>query len=177
MRVHAEKTLIVFDDNGKGKALTKKPAGSGTELLVVKNWDLELQHSNGSNQKMEMEGLKDLKDMPGYVSFSGTIIYRSTFNITDKNKTALLNLGKVYGISTLVINGKDLGVQWYGRRIYDLKGVLQNGINFIEIKVVTSMGNYMKSLKDNSIAQYWTNIGRKDQPLQSMGLTGPVTIA
>jgi hypothetical protein len=53
---------------------------------------------------------------------------------------------------------------------------LKNGRNEIEISVVTSMGNYMKSLTDNPIAQYWTNEKNKVQPLQSMGLIGPVTI-
>jgi hypothetical protein len=32
----------------------------------------------------------------------------------------------------------------------------------------------MKSLIDNPIAQYWTNAGNKIQPLQSMGMIGPV---
>jgi alpha-L-rhamnosidase len=174
-----ESVLMVFEKNKKGKIPSPKtkPATSWVALEAVINWAVEFQHTNGSNKKVEMPVLKDLKDIPEFVYFSGTIIYRSTFNITDKNKTAWLNMGKVYGISTLVINGKDLGVQWYGRRIYDVKDVLQNGINSIEIKVVTSMGNYMKSLTENPIAQYWTNIGRKEQPLQSMGLTGPVTIA
>ena len=57
-----------------------------------------------------------------------------------------------------------------------MDGLLTNGVNSIEIKVVTVMGNYMKTLKDNAVAQYWTNEKRKDQPLQSMGLVGPVTI-
>jgi hypothetical protein len=38
------------------------------------------------------------------------------------------------------------------------------------------MGNYMKSLTDNPIAQDWTNEKTKNQPLQSMGLIGPVTL-
>lgn len=88
----------------------------------------------------------------------------------------MLNLGKVYGVAELMINGNSAGVQWYGRRIFDISKFLQNGSNDIEIKVITTMGNYMKSLKDNPIAQYWTNEKRKDQPLQSMGLIGPVTL-
>ena len=51
---------------------------------------------------------------------------------------------------------------------------MRPGENEIEITVTTSMGNYMKSLTDNPIAQYWTNEKNKIQPLQSMGLTGPV---
>jgi hypothetical protein len=38
------------------------------------------------------------------------------------------------------------------------------------------MGNYLKSLTDNPIAQFWTNEGRANQPLQSTGMLGPVTI-
>ena len=38
------------------------------------------------------------------------------------------------------------------------------------------MGNYMKSLTGNPIAQYWTNEKNKVQPIQSMGLIGPVTM-
>ncbi len=57
-----------------------------------------------------------------------------------------------------------------------MKDLLQNGNNTIEIKVITVMGNYLKQLKDNPVAQYWTNEKRKDQPIQSMGLIGPVTI-
>jgi hypothetical protein len=38
------------------------------------------------------------------------------------------------------------------------------------------MGNCWKTLTKNPIAQYWTNEKRKDQPIQSMGMAGPVTI-
>jgi hypothetical protein len=38
------------------------------------------------------------------------------------------------------------------------------------------MGNYMKTLTDNKTAQKFTNQKTKDQPIQSMGLIGPVTL-
>lgn len=113
--------------------------------------------------------------MPEWVSFSGVVIYRTTLSLTD-GKPSWLNLGKVAGVSEVTLNGKDLGVQWYGHRIFALADALQTGSNTLEVKVVTSMGNYMKTLKDNPVAQYWTNEKRKDQPIQSMGLIGPVTI-
>jgi len=62
------------------------------------------------------------------------------------------------------------------RRIFKVGDHLVRGTNIVEIKVTTTMGNYMKSLTDNPIAQYWTNEKNKIQPLQSMGLIGPVTI-
>jgi len=109
------------------------------------------------------------------VHFAGTIIYRNYIVITS-GKPSYLNLGKVHGISGLKVNGSDCGVKWYGRRIYSVTDKLVPGKNQVEIKVITTMGNYMKSLTDNPIAQYWTNEKNKIQPVQSMGLIGPVTL-
>ena len=96
--------------------------------------------------------------------------------MTDKSKIKCLNPGKVFGVSELFVNGENAGVKWYGQRIYNVQAFLKNGNNTIEIKVTTTAGNYLKSLKDNRVGQYWTNEGRTIQPLQSMGLLGPVTI-
>jgi hypothetical protein len=84
----------------------------------------------------------------------------------------ILDLGKVYGVSELSVNGISKGVQWYGKR----KFALENGENRLEIRVTATMGNYLKTLTKNPVAQYWTNEGKKDQPIQSMGMAGPVTI-
>lgn len=114
--------------------------------------------------------------MPEFVHFCGTAIYRTHIDIANKNEVAWMNLGKVFGISELIINGENAGTKWYGRRIYPVEKFIKNGNNSIEIKVVTTMGNYLKNLTENKVAQYWTNEGRTIQPLQSMGLLGPVTI-
>jgi hypothetical protein len=82
----------------------------------------------------------------------------------------------VWGACTLKINGIECGSKIAGRRIFRTGSFLRKGKNEIEIVVATSMGNYMKSLTDNPVAQYWTNEKTKVQPLQSMGLLGPVTL-
>jgi len=96
--------------------------------------------------------------------------------VHDKTKVEWLNLGKLFGISELFINRKNAGAKWYGKRIYRVGEFIKDGTNEIEIRIVTTMGNYLRSLTDNKVAQYWTNEGSKVQPLQSMGLLGPVTI-
>jgi hypothetical protein len=138
-------------------------------------WTVELKHIDGSVKTTTMDTLKDLKDTE-FVNFSGTVTYRTSLTLDKKPTLQWLNLGKVAGVCELTINGANAGPQWYGRRIYPVAHLLQEGINALEVKVVTVMGNYMKSLKDNAVAQYWTNENRKIQPLQSMGLIGPVTI-
>ena len=124
----------------------------------------------------EMNRLQDLKEIPGWINFCGSIVYKTTLVVDEKTKPAWMNLGKLFGVSELFVNGQKAGVRWYGKRVYKLSGFLKTGKNNIEIKLTTTMGNYLKSLKDNRIAQYWTNEGRTIQPVQSMGLIGPVVI-
>ncbi|MHA4806596.1 glycosyl hydrolase [Flavitalea flava] len=177
----ADSRLLVFDKEKKGRKWNPVPAGIKEEGNAGAGfpsgpWTLELRHIDGSVKKTEMEALKDLKDIPEFEHFSGTVIYRTSLNVTGKNNFQFLNLGKVAGVSELTVNGKQAGVQWFGRRIHRVGELLQTGSNSVEIKVVTVMGNYLKTLKDNPVAQYWTNEKRKDQPIQSLGLIGPVTI-
>lgn len=68
-------------------------------------------------------------------------------------------------MSDVRLNGKELGVQWYGRRLYDLSGALEPGENELEVRVTTTMGNYMKTLTDNKIS------AKVDEP-QKQGAAG-----
>ncbi|MEO9005066.1 MAG: glycosyl hydrolase [Ginsengibacter sp.] len=172
----ADSKLILFDNQQKGLDWKPKPLAGAENIPIEGTWQVTFNHTNGTSVKEQMDVLLDLKDTIDHVHFSGTIFYKNTFNLTDSKDKKYLNLGKVFGISQVTINGKDAGTQWYGTRVFSLDELLKDGENTIEIKVVTVMGNYMKTLKDNEVAQYWTNEKRKDQPLQSMGLVGPVTI-
>lgn len=172
----ADSKLIVFDRHKKGEGWKENPLSGNNVKELSDPWEVEFRHYDGTVKQETLRRLADLKELPGYTHFSGTVVYRNTFQVTDKRKANYLNLGSVFGICEVRINGVDAGTQWFGRRIYPLSGLIHEGTNEIEIKVVTVMGNYMKTLKDNVVAQYWTNQKRKDQPLQSMGLVGPVTV-
>jgi hypothetical protein len=146
-------------------------------VLQIKDaWSVTGLHVNGEIITKKMEKLEDLKGLPEWVNFCGTIIYQNNIIVEDQKKVKWMDLGKAVGISELFINGKDAGAKWYGRRIYPIGAFIRNGKNTIEIKMVTTMGNYLKSLADNPIAQFWTNKGRTNQPLQSTGLQGPVRL-
>jgi hypothetical protein len=172
----ADLKLFVFEKEKKGPQYKPLKTGDGQNIELANSWSVTGQHINGTIIKKEMEVLKDLKEMTDWVNFCGTIIYQANFMVNDKTKIEWLNLGKVFGISELFINGENAGARWYGRRIYAIEKFIKNGNNTIEIKIVTTLGNYLKSLADNRVAQYWTNEGRTIQPVQSTGLPGPVTI-
>lgn len=170
-----ESRLVIFNKKKKGVKWKPVPVTSSMSRTLNNGWDIELHHSRENWIKtVHMGVLKDLKDTE-FVNFTGTVIYRFEIDINEI-KSNFLNLGKVWGVSQLFVNGKDCGVKWYGNRIYNVAPFLQKGANKIEIRVITTMGNYMKTLTENQTAQRFTVLRNKNQPIQSMGLIGPVTL-
>ena len=172
----ADLKVLVFDKEKKG-ASYRPPRRDNVKSIELKNsWSLTGNHVNGTTIKREIHILKDLKEISEWVNFCGRLTYSTNFQLNSEDKKKWINLGKVFGVSELLINGENMGAKWYGRRIYQIGKSLKNGNNNIEVRLTTTMGNYMKSLTDNPIAQFWTNEGRTIQPLQSIGMLGPVEI-
>ena len=90
----------------------------------------------------------------------------------DTVASAYMDLGNVQGISELILNDKALGTRWYGAHMYSLGEALKEGENRLTIKLTTICGNYVKSLKDNLVAQRWTG----SQLNYPMGVLGPVRV-
>ena len=92
--------------------------------------------------------------------------------------STILDLGLVEGVSEVLVNGQSLGVQYFGRRLYDLSEAIHAGQNDLEIRVTTTMGNYLKtfSREENPTTWIYVNHPKRDQPLQPMGLLGPVRL-
>ena len=170
----AESRIIIFNKESKGEIWNPAPT-TGINNKSLNGWEVEFHHSREKWVKtIKMDIPKDLKETD-FVNFTGTVIYRQTTEIS-KTTPAFLNLGKVWGISELLVNGNNCGVKWYGNRIYNISNFIKKGSNIIEIRVITTMGNYMKTLTDNKTAQKFTVLKTKDQPIQSMGLVGPVIL-
>ncbi len=172
----AESQIIVFDRNKKGDKWNPTPTSGSNMLEINTPWEVEFRHcQNKAVQPTILPALKDLKDIPEYAHFSGTVIYKTEVEIAGR-MPEFINLGKVHDLAKLKINGWDAGVKWYGNRIFNVSGHVKKGVNKIEVEVITLMGNYMKSLTKNKNAQYWTNLKNKNQPLEPLGLAGPVKI-
>lgn len=172
----ADARMIVFDrDNNKKAPVWAPLPTSGADSTTLSDWSLEFHHSLEHWIKTATtDTLKDLKDTE-WKSFTGDVVYRTDVEVDDP-EGMVLNLGKVYGVASLKVNGVDCGTSWYGRRIYDLSKVLHKGWNRIEVTVTTTMGNYLQTWKENKLAQQWTNRPGRPQPVQSMGIAGPVTL-
>ncbi|MEE4116333.1 MAG: glycosyl hydrolase [Marinilabiliaceae bacterium] len=172
----AESLIIIFENN-PGQKVSGTPDQDYNLMGELKGpWKLIFSHCrNIEYNSITINSLQDLSELEEYKHFSGTISYNTTLDI-DTEVPVIMDLGKVCDIAELYINGELCGTKWYGKRIYKTKEYLKPGRNEIEIKIVTLMGNYMKSLVDNPNAQYWTNLQRKNQEYTPLGLIGPVQL-
>ncbi len=145
---------------------------------ISTDWDVELIHTRlDTTIHTHFDTLFDLKDHPETQHFAGTIVYRKTIPM-DTIKPCVLDLGLVEGVSEVFVNSQSAGVKYYGRRIYDIKDLLHEGDNDLEIRVTTTLGNYMKTItkEENPTTWIYVNHPKRDQPLQPMGLLGPVKL-
>lgn len=143
------------------------------------DWDVELIHARlDTTIHAHFDTLFDLKDHPDYQHFAGTIVYRKTITI-DALKPCVLDLGLVEGVSEVFVNGQSAGVKYYGRRINDISYLLREGENNLEIRVTTTLGNYLKTLtkEENPTTWIYVNHPKRDQALQPMGMIGPVKLS
>ena len=153
-----------------------------TAVDLSGDWDIELCHSLLHDTTIvHFDTLFDLKDSEEYQHFCGTIVYRKTIDggiDVARNASTILDLGLVEGISEVLANGQSVGIQYYGRRIYDISKYLKDGKNDLEVRVTTTMGNYLKTLsrENNPTTWIYVNHPKRDQPLQPMGMIGPVRL-
>ena len=152
----------------------RTPMGSHVGTDISTDWDVELIHARLDTViHTHFDTLFDLKNHPETQHFAGTIIYRKTIPNNGNN----LDLGLVEGVSEVFVNGQSAGVKYYGRRIYDIGDMLHDGDNELEIRITTTLGNYLKTFtkEDNPTVWVFVNHPKRDQPLQPAGMIGPVT--
>lgn len=149
---------------------------------ISRDWDVTLKHKQlGTTEHLHLDSLVDIARLRP--NFSGTICYQKTFK-AKKGEQFVLAVSHIEGTAEIWINGKRVQTLLFGTHnsadgessIALPVEMIRKGSNTIEIRVVTTMGNYMKSLTDNPVAQYWTNRGSKAQPLKPMGMMGSVQI-
>ena len=176
-----ESLLLVFEPAAKDDGRETRDEGRRTQnaddekFVEIKSaWQANFLHRiTKVTFDKNMDELIDIgkSDDKSLNSFAGTITYRCEFEANDTTYK-MLDLGTVHGVSEVIFNGKNLGVRWYGKHIYDTAGALKTGKNSIEIKVTTHLGNYARTFERNSAAGRWAWWF----PIEPMGLLGPVKL-
>ena len=114
--------------------------------------------------------------------FSGTATYRTSFQWSPDLDTAeaVLDLGQVFNMAHVYVNGKDLGLLWKEPYKMDISEALVEGENTLEIKVTNSWGNKLIGdsalpMEERAARTSW-EFYSPDDPLPASGLLGPVMI-
>lgn len=166
----ATSKLIVFDNLTYNEEIPVLPKESETPIDIP-SWDVTFRHIDGTEVSKSETALLDWSIDPSTRHFAGEAIYKA--RVGNPSACHYVDLGKVYGVSEVAINGEKLGNRWYGRHLYRIPDHLLNASSYdIEIKLTTTTGNYLKSLTDNKTAQAWT----RWQEYQPMGVLGPVRL-
>ncbi len=169
----AASMLLVFEPGRVASPpAMKDPTQAQTVQVIEGPWQVMLSHVNHTQTRVTLPKLVDFKEDKQLSSFAGEIMYSVEFQAADAKQFVSLDLGRVHGISSVKLNGCLLGTRWYGRHLYEIKNNMKIGGNTLEISVITTLGNYCKSLVSNPVAQQWT----KNQPLRSVGMVGPVRL-
>lgn len=182
-----ESVLIVFEKTNKNRKLPiwqplHSIIGTMQSSDLSDDWDVTLCHSLLHDTIItHFDTLFDLKDDEKYQHFCGTIIYRKTidpYREAAHQVPTILDLGLVEGVSEVFVNGQSVGVQYSGRRLYDLSYALNEGENDLEIRITTTLGNYLKTFtrEDNPTIWIYVNHPKRGQALQPMGLLGPIIL-
>ena len=116
--------------------------------------------------------------------YSGTATYKTTFrwkNKPNKGQQIYLNLGTVYNLATVRVNGVDCGTIWTAPYRADITGALKKGINELEIEVTNTWANALAGA-DEGKAPFdgiWTNAKyrRAEKTLLPAGLLGPLSFS
>ena len=202
--------FIVFDKDVNKSQAKKLPAKNFSEPQIFRvlngPWKVSFDPKWGGPKNILFSKLEDWtknKD-EGIKYYSGIASYQITISLprgitSDRSKDLYLDLGEVYNMARIRINGKDMGVVWTAPFQLKITDAIHSGNNLVEIEVANLWPNRLigdeqfadDGIKDNRwpdwlIKNQARTSGRytfttakfykKDSPLLRSGLIGPVRL-
>ncbi|NDW09714.1 glycosyl hydrolase [Dysgonomonas sp. 520] len=163
-----------------------KPAP--TSITINTPWTVQFDNEmRGPKDAVIFNSLTDwsLHDNDSIKYYSGTAIYKNTFNIEVKKGTDFyIQLDEIANLAEVKINGKSCGTLWTKPYKLDITNAVKDGENTIEIEVTNTWANRIMGDEDfgaekDDSKKTWTN-GKyhrmKEKKLVKSGLIGKVEI-
>ena len=153
--------LLVFEPGNEepGKPFERP----GDKILTVEGpWEVTFEHMNGQTFTRNFNELKEFGTSPDAQlnTFAGTVTYKTKFNLDEQaGWLALDNVNK--GVTEVFLNGKNVGLNWYGKPVFNIHDAVKQGENKLEIIYTTVLSNYVMSLENNPTAKRWAGNFRK----------------
>ena len=167
--------LIVLEhlgaESNEKPALPKEVHSKETTNVLRADWQVKLEPVSGNPETLTVSDWKDPALTAALDGFAGTITCSAKVQI-DATRECFLDLGVLHSVSELWVNGRSLGVRWFGDQSYDISHAVIAGQNEIKLHLTTTLGNYVKTLKDNRTAMDWS----RNTPTYPAGLIHDVVL-
>jgi hypothetical protein len=172
--IGANDSLLLVVDKRKSSRMPPPLVTIAHAAIESTGWMLSV---SGHSKRAEFAkdfgpvSLQDWRDIPDLAHFSGTGIYRRSFQVPpawlERGRSITLDLGRVYDMATVTINGKRLPSSITAPYRVDLTGDLRPGRNDLEIAIANTPENAMIDP---------AKPGYKNLKPVPAGLIGPVSI-
>jgi hypothetical protein len=127
---------------------------------------------------------------PGIRNFSGTALYKKNFRIPrhwfSKDKKIYLDLGDLWSLGEVLLNGQSLGIVWKPPYRVEITKAVRAGQNRLEIEIANTWSNRLvgdaqlppdqRYCRTNITASGTRGKPWKEIPLRKSGLLGPVEL-
>ncbi|MDD6209578.1 MAG: glycosyl hydrolase [Bacteroidales bacterium] len=185
-----ESVFVVFRDKAskapvEGGIAANYPAPTET-IRVNGTWKVQFDASmRGPEEVIDMAELQLWNESSDerIKYYSGTADYSTSFMIgkSAPSDRILLDLGKVYAMAKVKVNGQYAGGIWTAPYSLDITEWVKEGENTLEIEVVNNWVNRLigdKRLPERE-RKTWCpiNTWKADSPLQPSGIAGPAVVS
>ncbi|MBN1290642.1 MAG: glycosyl hydrolase [Candidatus Latescibacteria bacterium] len=198
-----ESFFVVFSRNDSLKRMKNENKINFPKMTISAtlegSWDISFDPKWGGPKKVTFDILQDWIQIEerGVKYYSGIATYLKVFDFPQiSGKRIYLDLGTVYDIARVTLNGKDLGVIWCAPWRVDITGVVKAEDNRLEIEVANRWTNRLigdsqapdvdfrtvkwpsglLSGKEYKTGRYTFTTGEGYKKLLPSGLLGPVRI-
>jgi hypothetical protein len=168
-----------------GREVSIKVSAAASQPLTA-GWTLDFPSDWGAPAHIDVPLLKSWTEFndPGVRYFSGTATYRTTLHIDANqllpNQELWLDLGSVYEVARIRINGYSLTPLWKQPYSARVDSYLHQGDNALEVDVTNLWPNRLIGDAQPGVTHRytWTNIKKfsSSSPLLTSGLLGPVRL-
>ncbi|MCF7849604.1 MAG: hypothetical protein K9M45_12200, partial [Kiritimatiellales bacterium] len=129
-------------ETADGKSVEEKIA-PGKSVSLDSDWMVSFD-GVGAPKARKFDKLMPWNESPDELLryFSGTGIYKKTIDVKKKKGEEIwLDLGSVDVIATVLVNGKELEIEWKPPFLTDITDALKSGKNELKIRVANLWGN------------------------------------
>ena len=177
-----EAFFIVFGKRTNAKNASVPEENETGSLTIEWPWTGAFQPGRGAPESSIFPVLESWTESAyaGVKYFSGTATYKNTFNFEKNSGRYVIDLGKVYNLAVVTLNGVRLRTLWRTPFKVDITDALKDGENELEVAVTNLwpnrlIGDEQPGVKERITYTTWPFYKAGD-PLLPSGLMGPVRI-